>query len=178
MENVLPELASVAKSRILPSDGITKRMAVTGKLLLENLGAMNGQELGTHPSDTVRGWAAYMQAAITDLSLAERLNSIRSLANDNHFGVREWSWLSVRPDVASQIDEAIPLLMPWARESSPNLRRFAIEVTRPRGVWCAHIPKLKKNPDLGLPLLELLRADTSGYVRDSASNWRGWCCQV
>ncbi len=171
MGHVVPELANVAKSRILPSDGITKRMAATGKLLLEHLGAVDGRELVAHPSDTVRGWAAYLQAAIPDLSLAERLNSIRSLANDNHFGVREWSWLAVRPYVASQIEEAIPLLMPWTSESAPNLRRFAIEVTRPRGVWCAHIPKLKQNPELGLPLLEPIRADASGYVRDSASNW-------
>ena len=77
----------------------------------------------------------------------------------------------MRPYVAAQIDEAIPLLMPWVNESSPNLRRFAIEITRPRGVWCAHIPKLKQHPEIGIYLLEPVRADESRYVRDSASNW-------
>jgi 3-methyladenine DNA glycosylase AlkC len=171
MAQVVPELASAAKSRILPTDGITKRMAATGKLLLEHFGAAGVEDLAAHPSDTVRGWAAYLLAAIPDLSLDQRLNSIRSLADDHHFGVREWSWLAVRPYVAAQIDAAIPLLIPWVSESSPNLRRFAIEVTRPRGVWCAHIPKLKDSPELGLDLLEPVRADNSRYVRDSASNW-------
>jgi 3-methyladenine DNA glycosylase AlkC len=171
MAQVVPELATVAKSRIQPSDGITKRMVAAGKLLLEHLGAEDGRDLAAHPSDTVRGWAAYLLAAIPDRSLEQRLNSIRSLADDNHFGVREWSWLAVRPYVAAQIDEAISLLMPWVSDDSPNIRRFAIEVTRPRGVWCAHIPKLKKNPELGLSLLEPVRADVSRYVRDSASNW-------
>jgi 3-methyladenine DNA glycosylase AlkC len=171
MMQVVPELATVAKSRIPPTDGITKRMAAAGKLLLEHLGAEGVQDLAAHPSDTVRGWAAYSLVAIPDLSLAERLNSMRSLADDNHFGVREWSWLAVRPYVAAQIDEAIPLLMPWVSNNSPNIRRFAIEITRPCGVWCAHLPKLKKNPELGIHLLEPVRADESRYVRDSASNW-------
>jgi hypothetical protein len=139
--HVVPELASVTKNRIPPSDGITKRMAAMGKLLLEHLGAVDVRDLAEHPSDTVRGWAAYLLAAIPDLTLAERLNRVKSLADDHHFGVREWSWLAIRPYVAAQIDEAIPLLIPWASDDSPNIRRFAIEVTRPRGVWCAHIPQ-------------------------------------
>jgi 3-methyladenine DNA glycosylase AlkC len=171
MAQVAPELTTVATSRILPTDGITKRMAATGKLLLEHLGTASVRDLAVHPADTVRGWAAYLLAAIPDVALAQRLDSIRSLADDHHFGVREWAWLAIRPYVAAQIDAAIPLLLPWVSESSPNLRRFAIEVTRPRGVWCAHIPQLKQNPALGLCLLEPVRADESRYVRDSASNW-------
>jgi 3-methyladenine DNA glycosylase AlkC len=171
MAQVVPELTTVAKSRILPSDGITKRMAATGQLLLKHLGAVGVRDLATHPSDTVRGWAAYLLAAIPDLPLEQRLDSIRPLADDRHFGVREWSWLAIRPYIAAQIDETIPLLIPWVSDNSPNIRRFAIEVTRPRGVWCTHIPQLKENPELGLGLLEPVRADNSRYVRDSASNW-------
>jgi 3-methyladenine DNA glycosylase AlkC len=171
MAQVVPELVTVAKSRIQPSDGITKRMAAAGKLLLEHLGAEGVRDLATHPSDTVRGWGAYLLAAIPDRSLEQRLNSMRSLADDNHFGVREWAWLAVRPYIAAQIDEAMPLLIPWVSDTAPNIRRFAIEVTRPRGVWCAHIPQLKQHPELGLSLLEPVRADDSRYVRDSASNW-------
>jgi 3-methyladenine DNA glycosylase AlkC len=178
MAQVVPELATVTKNHILPTDGITKRMAAAGQLLFAHFGAAGVQDLAVHPADTVRGWAAYLVAAIPDLTLAQRLDLIRSLADDHHFGVREWAWLAIRPYLAAQIDRAIPLLRPWVSESSPNLRRFAIvvrrrasfEVTRPRGVWCAHIPKLKENPELGLILLEPVRADDSRYVRDSASN--------
>jgi 3-methyladenine DNA glycosylase AlkC len=171
MAQVVPDLASVAKNRISPADGITKRMAAIGKLLFEYFGAAGVQDLATHPSDTVRGWAAYLLAAMPDLSLEQRLNSMRSFADDHHFGVREWSWLAIRPYLTDRIDEAIPMLIPWVSDNSPNIRRFAIEITRPRGVWCAHIPKLKAHPELGLGLLEPVRADDSRYVRDSASNW-------
>ncbi|MBD1929965.1 DNA alkylation repair protein [Trichocoleus sp. FACHB-90] len=171
MGHVVPELTSAAKSRIQPSNGITKRMLVAGELLLEHLGAEGFQRLASHPSDTVRGWAAYMVATIPDMTLIQRLDMIRPLAADNHFGVREWAWLALRSHIATQIRDAIRVMTVWLGESSPNLRRFAIESTRPRGVWCCHIQELKDNPEIGLPLLEPVRADASTYVQDSVANW-------
>jgi hypothetical protein len=78
MAQVVPELATVAQSRILPADGITKRMAAAGQILPAHLDAAGVDKLATHSSDTVWGWAAYLLAATPDRSLAERLNSMRS----------------------------------------------------------------------------------------------------
>lgn len=171
MYHTVPEVSDQAASRIDPSDGITKRMAVTGELLLKHLGPERYHALASHPADTVRGWAAYMLPVIPGLSLQERLELARPLADDGHFGVREWAWLALRPQIADQVQEAINCLTSWIEEGSANLRRFAVESTRPRGVWCVHIQQLKRNPALGLPLLELVKADSSRYVQDSVANW-------
>jgi 3-methyladenine DNA glycosylase AlkC len=113
-----------------------------------------------------------MQIALDDtLNLAQRLESARPFAADSHFGVREFAWMSVRPAVAQEVDAALSLLQPWVAESDANLRRFASELTRPRGVWCVHLEILKSNPERGIALLTPLMADASRYVQDSVANW-------
>ncbi len=171
MHNVAPEVSTEAVATLRDAGGILKKMKMAGELLLTTYGEAAAERFSIHPSDTVRGWAAYTLALVPDLSLAERLICIRPLAEDAHFGVREWAWMAMRPHVTAQIEEAILLLTEWHKESLPNLRRFAVEISRPRGVWCAHIPDLKAKPQMGLPLLVPVRADTSKYVQDSVSNW-------
>lgn len=127
--------------------------------------------LAGHASDLVRCWAAYGIGQDSRLSLHESLVAVQPFAADKHFGVREVAWLSVRPRIAKGIHQAIELLIPWAGAADENIRRFATEVTRPRGVWCEHIEVLKQDPALGLPLLERLRSDTARYVQDSVANW-------
>ena len=97
VHHVAPDLHDLAVRSIVPTDGITKRMATVGHLLLAHLGADSFPQLAAHPSDTVRGWAAFVLAAMPDLTLAERLVSMRVLADDHHFAVREWAWLALRP---------------------------------------------------------------------------------
>ena len=107
--------------------------------------------LATHSSDVARCWAAQW-VTLSGLSLPRQLEAVRRFAADPHFGVREIAWMAVR-------------------DADPNIRRFASELTRPRGVWCAQIEALKTEPWRALPLLEPLRADPSRYVQNSVANW-------
>lgn len=182
LQNVLAE---AGRSEYLPSivakiDELPKHTANTaneaiGAGLLEQVVAHNDkafqQTLVSHTADLVRCWTAYTIGKDETLDIAETLTRIQPFATDTHFGVREISWLAVRHKIAADLETSIALLASWAQSDNENIRRFASESTRPRGVWCEHIEKLKEQPALGLPILEALRADPAKYVRDSVGNW-------
>jgi len=101
----------------------------------------------------------------------ERLQAQRRLAADPHFGVREMAWAAVRDEVIGDLEAALDLLQAWVSDPDDNIRRFASELTRPKGVWCAPIRALQAEPQRALHLLEPLRADPSRYVQNSVANW-------
>jgi len=169
--NVFPELREHAEAAFDAKAGITKRMLKAAEIIYQYKGVAALDVLCEHESDTVRGWAAYLISLTPNLSLKQRLIRIRKLADDSHFGVREWAWLSLRLYIVETPEAAIKLLVPLTKKSSPNLRRFAVESTRPRGVWCSHITILKASPELGMTLLEPLKNDSERYVQDSVANW-------
>lgn len=171
MRSVVPGIGDDGLDRLREEKRFTRRLGVAGELLQRHGGLKLAQRLVSHPSDMVRCWSAYAISWAPGLKLSERLVQIRMLADDSHFGVRECAWMAMRSHIAEDILKAIRLLRPWVGESSPNLRRFAVESTRPRGVWCEHISELKASPDHGLPLLDPLRADPTKYVQDSVANW-------
>jgi 3-methyladenine DNA glycosylase AlkC len=140
-------------------------------VIVDHLGPSALELLAQHPSDTARGWACFMIGNADDMKLSVRLDAIRPYADDPHFGVREWSWMAVRPHLSVDLETAIISLSEWTTQPSERIRRFASEAIRPRGVWCAHISVLKQQPEIALPVLEPLRADPAIYVQDSVANW-------
>lgn len=165
----LPD-AAVQRMREAASKGITQRMALAATLLRE-AGQADAAQWQSHPSDTVRGWACYLIGSDATLAMSGKLHALRPLADDPHFGVREWAWLAVRADVVAAPLQALQLLLPWTGEALPYLRRFACEALRPRGVWATHIAAFKQHPQHALPLLEALANDPERYVQDSVGNW-------
>jgi 3-methyladenine DNA glycosylase AlkC len=169
---VEPILAAVES---LKKQTVTTVNEAIGVGLLAQAGKQKDKELfalmASHACDSVRCWATYFVGNNAQLSVQQMLQQIEPFAADKHFGVREIAWMAVRPTIANNLKESISNLTKWTKAKDENIRRFASESTRPRGVWCAHIDALKQNPTLAISILQPLKADPAKYVQDSVGNW-------
>jgi 3-methyladenine DNA glycosylase AlkC len=168
LETVYPHLAAHAH-RVRTLRFLDRMRAVAG-LLWADTGWAGVDGAICHLSDTVRGWAAFA-VGISDADLGCQLARVRELADDTHFAVREWAWLGLRDSIIAEPMTGLTLLQGWALSSSPRIRRFASEITRPRGVWSRHINALKCEPWMARPLLDALAFDQNAYVIRSVGNW-------
>ncbi|MFN2557892.1 MAG: DNA alkylation repair protein [Nitriliruptorales bacterium] len=161
---------ALTRAEEVRGEGVTRRLRAIGAALQAEVPAAF-EALASHRSDMVRAWAAFMLAADDTLPLDERLERTKRCAADRSVAVRECAWDSFRPYVARELERGLTLLETWVYDEDPNIRRCAVEGTRPRGVWTAHIQELKREPWRGLPLLEPVRSDPSRYVQRAVANW-------
>lgn len=172
-----PTLMSVALPGVTDSQGTLEvggfvaRMRTAGALIWAHGGWHTVELAAVSPSDTVRGWAAFAVACAPLDDPDERVSALLRFADDAHFAVREWAWLSLRPAVVTDTQSYVRALEPLTRAESPRVRRFAVEATRPRSVWGAHLPDLMTAPALGRRLLDAVAADDERYVQDATANW-------
>lgn len=143
LQAVAPTLppASIQRMQAAAGRGITQRMALAAALLRE-AGQGDVQRRQAHPSDTVRGWACYLIGSDPQAALADKLQAMRPLADDAHFGVREWAWLALRSDIVAERWKRLPCCNPGrcsARRISAAspVRRFAPAVYGPRTLRCS-----------------------------------------
>lgn len=174
MDDAAERLARAAKG--IADAGVMTRMVEIGRAFGGLIAKRRDKKrvfaaFARHPSDIVRGWAAYALTVREDLTLRGLLDGLRPFAADPHFGVREFAWFAGRDRLIAELDDGIAHLTSWSLDEDPNIRRFASEISRPRGVWCAHINELKEEPERALSILEPLKSDPAKYVQDSVANW-------
>lgn len=153
-----------------PKTGIVQKLDVLAAHIQQQYGFRIFEAFSCHPSDFIRSIACYVLAKQA-FPFAEMMQRMRPLAEDENAGVREWAWLAIREDFAKEIETHLPLLAAYVEDPSPSIRRFASELSRPRGVWCKHIAALRKAPWLAIDIIEPLKADASRYVQLSVGNW-------
>jgi 3-methyladenine DNA glycosylase AlkC len=154
--------------------GVTGRLKLAGRAIAEatRCHSPDFSRLKAHRSDLVRQWACYaVNDSARGVSVEQRLEETRQFAADSNMSVRETAWMAFRPHLAANLDQVLPLLERLTLDPDDNIRRFAVEVTRPRSVWGAHIPQLKTNPERAEPLLDQVREDASRYVKLAVGNW-------
>lgn len=172
MRAAFPELPPTPLKRLRNDGlGILDKTRLAGEILYDHLGIERLGDVFAHRSDVVRGWGAQMVALHPYKTLGARLKAIEPLADDPNPGARETAWIMLRPHIAENLGDALEIFKDWVVDDRANIRRYASEITRPRGVWCPHMRELKENPARALHLLAPLAADPSRYVQNSVANW-------
>lgn len=163
----MPELAG----RINPALPLKRRLFAAA---LHLAGVTDPEKIWTRVAsecDTLRAIGAIAIGASGTLPAQRRLILLQPFADDDHFAVREWAWIGLRESMGEALEGLLPQLRLWASSSSPSIRRFASEITRPRGVWCKHLAFARNDPRSCVALLDLLMTDAAPYVQRSVGNW-------
>lgn len=154
--------------------GIMERLRRLGQHIYQEVPSRRRDSLvralASHDADIPRQLAA-LTIPHRGLDLVATLEAVRPFAADAHMGVREIAWMVLRPALVTDLSSALRMLHGWGADADANVRRCAIESTRPRGVWCAHIESLKHTPAQAESLLDLVKSDPSRYVQNSVANW-------
>ncbi len=77
---------------------------------------------------------------------------------------------AVRPFLLRDPVRMMSQMLKWAGHPQEHVRRLASEGCRPRLPWGQALQMFKRDPSPILPVLELLKADPSLYVRKSVAN--------
>ncbi len=127
-------------------------------------------KLKTHTSDLVRCWSCWAQSMHCN-TIEKLLGEMQMYAADTHFGVREVVIFATKESIIEDLDKAINILKKWTVNSDANIRRYAIEVLRPIGVWTKKITVFQEKPEKAMHILDQLKSDESKYVKDAVGNW-------
>lgn len=77
---------------------------------------------------------------------------------------------AVRPYFMMDFERMVKQHQSWSGHKNEHVRRLASEGIRPRLPWGMGVPRLKKEPEAILPILNNLINDPSEYVRRSVAN--------
>lgn len=115
-----------------------------------------------------RGYPAVLFPDFIEVyGLADFPVSIDALEEFTQYSTSEFA---VRPFIIRYEKEMLKQHLKWAKHKNHHVRRLASEGIRPRLPWAMALPAFKKDPSSILPIIEVLKADESEYVRRSVAN--------
>ncbi|WP_378955796.1 DNA alkylation repair protein [Pelosinus sp. sgz500959] len=86
------------------------------------------------------------------------------------FTIRSSAEFAVRPFLQRDPEKMMSQMVQWSKHSNEHVRRLASEGCRPRLPWGEALSMFKEDPSLVLDVLEILKNDSSLYVRKSVAN--------
>lgn len=109
----------------------------------------------------------FLAEYVSSYGLADFDNSIKSIEKITQFTSCEFA---IRYFIEKYPEKTMKQMKVWAYHSNYNVRRLASEGCRSRLPWGIRLKMFVKDPALILPILEVLKDDSSLYVRKSVAN--------
>ncbi len=134
------------------------------EILLQILGPENLEETGMF---TNYYWVMPIAKYIETNGLAHfdiSMNAIKEITK------RNTGEYTIRPYLEQHPKKTLKVMKKWAKDKNKHVRRLASEGVRPRLPWATKLDQFIKDPQPILPILELLKDDTSKYVQKSVAN--------
>lgn len=134
------------------------------EVLLQILGPENEEETGMFTNYYwVMPIAKYIETNGLD-HFDISMNAIKEITK------RNTGEYTIRPYLEQHPKKTLKVVKKWAKDKNKHVRRLASEGVRPRLPWATKLEPFIKDPKPILPILELLKDDTSKYVQKSVAN--------
>ncbi len=130
-------------------------LAEIAQHIIKTTGKKNTFEYLFLPDLIERKGATYANASLNAIEHITKLSSCE---------------FAIRPIIAANVETSMKTLLKWATNSDTSVRRLASEGCRPRLPWGMALQQFKKDPSPILPILDVLKNDSSEYVRRSVAN--------
>lgn len=120
------------------------------------------------PEDSLKSFAAWpLIDYVSEYGLEHPEVSLQGLKQLTHLFSAEFA---IRPFIIKYPEYCHEQFLLWVNDESADVRRLVSEGTRPKLPWGIQLKAFVKNPDVNIPLLNTLKADSSLYVRRSVAN--------
>ncbi|MFP3042449.1 DNA alkylation repair protein [Treponema primitia] len=100
----------------------------------------------------------------------EEKNWELSMQTLEYFTQKSSAEFAIRSFILKDPKKVMKQMKAWAKNSNEHVRRLSSEGCRPRLPWGESLPVFKKDPAPVFAILELLKDDSSLYVRKSVAN--------
>lgn len=150
------------------ADGLRKRLPDDYPTAIHIIVDSLGDELGENDGMFNDGWFLMPIARfVEEFGLDYPKESMEAL---EEITKRHTAEFAVRPFIEKYYDSTMKIIKKWAMSPNFHLRRAASEGIRPRLPWASKLQCFIKDPQPVLEVLEVLRSDSSEYVRKSVGN--------
>lgn len=153
-------IAEELKARLMPPHDYQGAL----KVLLGILGPENPKETGMFKEGY---WLMPVARFVELFGLDHYETSVQAIYEITKRHTGEYA---IRPYIEQRPQQSLEIMRRWAQDSNVHVRRLASEGLRPRLPWAKQLKIFIEDPSPVLELLDLLKTDSSMFVKKSVAN--------